>query len=138
MNKKALFIGLLVLGIALVCVGFFVLEGKAVKTYYGGCIGVGSGLFGLSLANLIMIRIKKKNPQITRIIDVEAKDERTMRINDMARAKAFAIMQILYAVLVIVLSLMGERLLIILLVWGVFMLSWAFYFMYFAKYAREM
>lgn len=136
-DRKGSFICLLVLGIALVCIGLFVLKGETVKTYSGGCIGVGSGLFGLSVANLILIRIRKKNPQITRIIDVEAKDERTMRINDMARAKAFAVMQILYAALVIVLSLMGERLLIILLVWGVFMFGWVIYFAYFAKYARE-
>ena len=122
----------------MVCIGLFVLKGKTVKTYSGGCIGVGSGLFGLSVANLILIRIRKKNPQITRIIDVEAKDERTMRINDMARARAFAIIQVLYAALVIVLALLGERLFVILLVWGVFMIGWIAYFAYFAKYAKEM
>ena len=137
-HKQEVYIALLVSGIALVYVGGFALEGIVSRALSGICIGIGSGLFGMSIANLVTIRIMKKHPEIERKIKIDAKDERTLRINNMARAKAFAITQILYAVLVIVLALMGENLLIILLVWGVFMLGWVFYFVYFAKYAKEM
>ena len=95
-KKKILFIGLLFLGIALVCAGFFVFTGEGYRELSGLCIGMGAGLFGMSLAQLVTIWTIEKRPQLRRKIEIDARDERTRLINEKARSKAFQAMGFMF------------------------------------------
>jgi uncharacterized membrane protein len=137
-RKKALFICLMILGAALVCVSGFVLKDESLKRISGVCAGFGGGLFGVALTQFITIRRFERNPEVRRRMEIDGKDERMIRINDRARSRAFAIVEVLYAILAMVLILMGVELIVVLLVIGVFVIGWVIYFMYAGKYAKEM
>lgn len=137
-RKKLIYFVLLLLGVGLVCVGAFAINGQEHKELSGVCIGIGAGLFGMAAGELIQQRIIEKNPEAKRRMDIDANDERHRRINDMARAKAFGVTQVLYAVLALVFVLIGERLLTILLVIGAYVVGWGVYLGCLGKYQKEM
>lgn len=137
-NKKALYTILSAIGIILSCAAVFILNDTAPKEVSGVCIGVGAGLFGLGAGQLATLLIMERHPETKRRIDIDARDERNMRINDMARAKAFGIMETIYGILALVLVLMGEPLLTVLLVIGAYVVGWGVYIGYLGKYQKEM
>jgi len=137
-KKKGLYIALLILGIALVGLQVFVLKDIGNKQLSGICIGVGAGLFGMGAGQLISIMVIEKHPEAKRKVDIEAKDERNMYINDRARARAFNAMEIILPILALVLILMGEPLLTVLLVIGAYLTGWGTYIGYLGKYQKEM
>lgn len=138
LKKKILFIGLLFLGIMLVCFGFFVFTGEGYRELSGLCIGMGAGLFGMSIAQLITIWTIEKRPQIRRQMEIDARDERTRLINDMARSKAFRAMEFMFpfAVVSILWGWMSAAALLVII--GVYVIGWVTYFLYLGKYAKEM
>lgn len=77
----------IVVGIIFATLGFFV-QDEAFKTLSGIGIGLGSGLLGLSIAQLYMIRYERKNPEEVKRNQVEFADERSVMIRDKAKAKA--------------------------------------------------
>ncbi|AIQ10854.1 hypothetical protein [Paenibacillus durus] len=81
---------LLVIGILLLAIGLLEV-GDMARNVSGLCIGIGSGLIGMSTANLIMIRYYAKHPALKRRQDIEAGDERSISINNLSKAKAFDI-----------------------------------------------
>lgn len=87
LKKQILWIGGIILGIIIATLGFFMRD-EALKTLSGLCIGIGSGLFGLSIAQLYMIRFERKHPEEVKRNEIEFKDERSVMIRDKAKAKA--------------------------------------------------
>ncbi|WP_019850001.1 hypothetical protein [Desulfitobacterium sp. PCE1] len=81
----------ILLGVIVLAVGIFVIDDN-LKTIAGLCIGIGAGLIGMNVANLIMNLYYKKHPAIKKQSDIESKDERTVAITNKAKAKAFDIM----------------------------------------------
>ncbi len=87
LKKQAVWIAGMIVGILLVTLGFF-MQDEAFKTISGILIGIGSGLFGLSVAQFYMISYEHKNPEIVKQNEIEFKDERSVMIRDKAKAKA--------------------------------------------------
>lgn len=87
LKKQILWIVGIILGILIATLGFFMRD-EALNTLSGLCIGIGSGLFGLSIAQLYMIRYERKNPEEVKRNEIEFKDERSVMIRDKAKAKA--------------------------------------------------
>lgn len=92
LKKKSFYIITLILGIALIGVSFL-FKGEDLKTISGLAIGIGSGLFGMSIANIIMKNLEQKDPEGMKQKEIEFKDERNTIIRYRAKAKAADIIQ---------------------------------------------
>lgn len=68
-------------------------------------IGIGSGIFGQNLGTMINIWAKKKDPQAAKQIEVEEKDERNISIRNMAKAKAYDLMVIVFGSMLMAIAL---------------------------------
>lgn len=137
-KKGILYTGLLLLGIVLFCIGGFIIKGEELKSVSGTFIGIGAGLFGMSIAQIIMLRIADKNPSYKRKMDIETKDERNIFIGNKAKAKAFDVMGVVFGVLMLIYALINVDLWITLLLVGAYLLVYVVYAVYLYKYTREM
>jgi hypothetical protein len=87
LKKKSFYIIVLILGIILLCISFL-LKGEELKLISGLFMGIGAGLFGMSIANIVMKNIEEKNPEAMKQKEIEFKDERNTIIRNRAKAKA--------------------------------------------------
>lgn len=92
LKKKPVYVMTLILGIILICASFL-FRGSELKTISGVLIGVGSGLLGISIANLYINHFEKKNPEVMKQNKIEFKDERNTIIRNKAKAVAGDITQ---------------------------------------------
>ena len=138
-NKKTiLYITLLIIGVVLAYIGGFVITGLELKSISGVCIGIGSGLFGMSIAQIIMIKIGDKNPSYEHKKNIEVMDERNTYIRNTSKSKAFDVMGVALGILMLVYALINADLLVILLLVGVYLFIYGVYIIYLSKYSKEM
>lgn len=137
LKKQSFYIATLVLGICLIAVSLF-LKGEELKSIAGICIGIGTGLFGSSIANLLMKRMEENNPKRMKQREVEFKDERNTLIRYKAKAKAADIIQWCIMGVAYITILIYTPLWVTLVTVGVFLLYnvLAIYFM--NKFQQEM
>ena len=80
-------------------------------------IGVGSGIFGHFMDNLIKYFSTKNHKELERQIQIDKNDERNILIAEKSKAKAYDLMIYLFASMLIIFSLMGvDKLAIIMIV----------------------
>jgi len=79
------------------------------------CIGLGCGVFGRGMGNIIGKRIMKSNPEQAKLVAIEEKDERNITIGNMAKGKAYDMMIFVFGALQVSFALMGVDLVVILL-----------------------
>ena len=70
------------------------------------CIGLGCGMFGHGMGNIISRQALKGSPEIARQIEIEQKDERNIAIGNQAKAKGFDMMTFAFGALMICFALM--------------------------------
>ena len=137
-NKSVIYYLCLFVGIGLFCVGGFILKAPELKAISGICIGIGSGLFGMSLAGIIEFKVQGKYPSYKRQMNIEAKDERNVSIRSKAKAKAFDVMGMVFGILMLIYVLIEADQLIIYLIVAAYLLVYAIYIFYINKYFKEM
>ena len=109
-------------GIGLVVVGFLLHKyslstDKMIVTIPYIFIGVGCGIFGHSMDNLIKYFSTKNHKELERRIQIDKNDERNILIAEKSKAKAYDLMIYLFVSILIILSLMGvDKLAIIMIV----------------------
>lgn len=137
-NKKGLYIIILIIGIGLFGIGglLFKTDGEASLSFV--LIGIGAGLLGMSVGELIKQSLIKKNPDYLERIEIETNDERNVFIKNKAKAKAFDWMITVYAILMLIYTLMSLNTAAVLMLVGAYLLVWGTYFVYFNKYYKEM
>ncbi|WP_414150801.1 hypothetical protein ACIZ62_17650 [Acetobacterium carbinolicum] len=102
------------------------------------CIGLGCGIFGHGMGELISQRAIKNHPDIEKQIEIDKKDERNIAITRRAKAKAYDIMIPVFGALLLTVALMGVDLIIVLLLVSAYLFV-VFYGVYYrVKYDREM
>ncbi|AKG37118.1 hypothetical protein [Paenibacillus durus] len=131
-NAIVLATGILLLGAGLLGVG------DMARNVSGLCIGIGSGLIGMSIANLIMIRYYAKRPAIKRQQEIEAGDERSVSINNLSKAKAFDITVKIMMLIPFLLILADSPLWITLAVVAFYLFSYSIRYYYLVKYSKVM
>lgn len=102
------------------------------------CIGVGCGLFGQGMGNIISTKSIKNYPEIQKQIEIEKNDERNVTISNRAKAKAFDIMIFVFGALMLSFALMGVKLIVILMLVFAYLLVIGFGIYYRCKYDKEM
>ncbi|MDP4094529.1 MAG: hypothetical protein Q8920_14360 [Bacillota bacterium] len=116
-NKMYLFYLLTLLGIVLVCTGGFVksINGKNIS---GPIIGIGAGLFGMSVGSIFNLKIEKKCPEVFQKKNIEVNDERNIVIRDKAGSRTNQIMGYVIYLITLSLSLMNVSMYIIFFMVG--------------------
>lgn len=79
------------------------------------CIGLGCGVFGQGMGNIISHQVMRNNSSIQKQLEIEQKDERNISIACHAKAKAYDMMTFVFGALLISFALMGVDLIPILL-----------------------
>lgn len=110
------------LGIGLIVVGFLVHKNsvstdKMIITIPYIFIGVGCGIFGHFMGNVIKCVSTKNHEELEKQIQIDKNDERNILIAEKSKAKAYDLMIYLFAAMLIIFSLMSvEKLVIIIIV----------------------
>ena len=78
------------------------------------CIGLGCGIFGHGLGDLLARKAYRKYPELERQLEIERLDERNVMIGDRAKARAYDLMIYVYAALMLAFALMGESLWVVI------------------------
>ena len=104
---------------ALIALGILLLAGGLILTLRGAnlprtaqiaayvCIGVGCGLFGHGMGEVVSARARRADPEGFRQKDIETKDERNIALANRSKAKAFDVMTFVFGALMIAFALMG-------------------------------
>lgn len=137
LKKKSFYLFTMIIGICLIGVSLF-LRSEELKSISGVFIGIGAGLFGVSIVNLYMKKLEENNPDIKKQNQIDLKDERNITIQNRAKAKAGDITQWLIMGIAYITILIEAQLWVTLVVVGVF-LMYNFLGLYFTnKYQQEM
>ena len=79
------------------------------------CVGLGCGLFGHGLGEIVSERAIRSCPKIQRELKIEMNDERNIAIANRAKAKAFDMMTFIFGALMLSFTLMGVDIAAVLL-----------------------
>lgn len=102
------------------------------------CIGLGCGVFGQGMGNIMSRKALKNSPDIQKQIEIEKNDERNLAIGNRAKAKAYDMMIFVFGALMVAFALMGiEIRTVLLLVFAyLFVVGYGIYFR--CKFEKEM
>ena len=102
------------------------------------CIGVGCGLFGHGMGNVISERAINSAPELKKKLDIEKNDERNVAIANKAKGKAFDVMTWVFSALMVSFALMGIDTVAVLLLVFAYLLVHGFAIYYRFKFDKEM
>lgn len=102
------------------------------------CIGIGCGLLGQGVGELITHRSEKRRPELRRQREIEQNDERNIAVRDRAQAQAYRIMIFVFSSLTVAFGLMGVELRVILMLVAAYLLVCGCTVYYSIKYRKEM
>lgn len=102
------------------------------------CIGLGSGLFGHGMGEVLCDRALRGSPEIKHALEIEQQDERNIAIADRAKGRAFDQMTFIFGALMVSFALMGVELAAVLLLVFAYLLVQGFALYYRFKFEREM
>ena len=102
------------------------------------CIGIGCGLFGHGMGNVISERAINSYPELKRQLDIEKNDERNVAIANRAKGKAFDMMTFVFGALMLSFALMGIDMVAVLLLVFAYLLVHGFGLYYRFKFDKEM
>lgn len=137
-NYVSTIIGLILLGVGLYLVKTIVDPQGIMLAFPYVCVGIGCGIFGNGMGNIISNKVVKGNPEVAKQIEINANDERNIAISNRAKAKAYDIMIFIFGALMVSFTLMGiDTIAILLLVCAyLFVIGYGIY--YRCKYDKEM
>jgi uncharacterized membrane protein len=99
--KPFLFILGIVAGVVLITTGCMIND-EELKSLSGVCIGIGAGLLGMFIANLVTYRMALRNPEAFAAKNREVNDERNTMIRDRAGAKTNRILMIVISIVTLI------------------------------------
>ena len=102
------------------------------------CIGLGCGVFGQGLGEILSRRNEKNNPEAARQREVEENDERNIVLRDRAQASTFRVMIRVFGALFLALALMETELRVVLLLVAAYIYICGCSVWYSVKYRKEM
>jgi len=143
MNKTILSNLITVVGVSLLTVGVYFI--KSIEDPQGLlralpyiCIGLGSGMFGHGMGEIMTRYAMKHNPAAAKQLAIEKKDERNQAIANRAKAKAYDMMVFVLGALITAIALMAIDLTVVLLLAFayLFILGYGTYYRF--KYYKDM
>ena len=138
MKKKSYNIGCLIVGILLIVISIVLCLTVPNKKVSGICIGLGSGLVGVSCSNLFMLQWYKNHPEELKKARIEATDERNELIRNKAKAKGADILQWFILGAAWVATFAGLPIWMTILLIGIYVLKFILELWLMTKYNKEM
>ena len=107
-------------GILLLTIGIFLVKRFPVPLGYMRalpyvCIGIGCGVFGQGMGNIISSKAVINSPALQKQMEIAKTDERNVAIASRAKSKAYDMMTFVFAALMLSYSLMGVDMIAVLL-----------------------
>lgn len=102
------------------------------------CIGVGSGIFGHGMGNVIEDKTFQNHPELKKQFEILCNDERNVVISNRAKAKGYELMTYSVGILLVVFALMRVDLIVILLLVFTYLSIQGYALYYRMKYDKEM
>lgn len=102
------------------------------------CIGLGCGVFGHGIGEIISYKTIRKNPDIERQIEIDKRDERNIAIGNRAKAKAYDMMTFLFGGLLIAFALMEVDMIVLLILVFFYLFIHGYGIYYRFKFDKEM
>lgn len=130
--------GALLLGAGLVLLKQFAEPSGIMLALPYVCIGVGCGIFGHGMGNIVSRAAQKNNPALQKQVEIDKNDERNKAISDKAKGKSYDLMVFVFGALMVSFALMGvDTVAVIMLVCAyLFVVGCGVY--YRIKYEKEM
>lgn len=132
-----------ILGLSLLAIGLYLIKTIAepqgmMKALPYVCVGIGCGIFGQGMGNVICDKVIKSSPSAEKQLEIDRNDERNIAIGNRAKAKAYDMMIFVFGSLLLAFALMGvDMTAILLLVFAyLFVAGYGIYYRF--KYDREM
>lgn len=133
----------IVLGLGLLAIGLYLIKTSgdpqgAMRALPYVCIGIGCGLFGHGMGNIISERAIHSDPELKKKLDIEKNDERNIAIANKAKGKAFDMMTFVFGALMVSFALMGVDMFAVLLLVFAYLFVHGFALYYRFKFDKEM
>lgn len=143
MNQKKLSALLTILGLLLIAAGLILVKTTAdpqgiLRTLPYISIGLGCGIFGHGMGDIISRKATKNNPAFAKQIEIEKNDERNVAIGNRAKAKSYDMMVFVYGALMLAFTLMGADFTVIILFVAAYLFVIGYGVYYRCKYDKEM
>jgi hypothetical protein len=137
MKKEAKYYYLSVFGFILLGLGLYlsktIIEAEGImRALPYVCIGLGCGILGHGIGEIISYKALKSSPDIRKQINIEKLDERNILITSRAKAKAYDMMVFIFGALMLAFALMEvDMIAILLLVFAyLFIIAYGLYYRY--------
>ena len=101
-------------------------------------VGVGCGVFGHGMGNVISRKAMKNHPEIEKQQEIERRDERNVAIVSRAKSKAYDMMIFVFGALMLSFALMNVELRVILMLVLSYLFVVGYGIYYRVKYDKEM
>lgn len=143
MRSKSLNYTQIIIGLLLLVAGLYLVktagssQGVMASIPYIS-IGIGCGLFGHGMGNVISERALSSDPDLQKQMEIEKKDERNVAIANMAKGKAFDMMTYVFGALMLSFALMGVDMIPLLLLVFAYLFVHGFAIYYRIKFDKEM
>ncbi|MEA4853071.1 MAG: hypothetical protein VB082_02205 [Christensenella sp.] len=143
MKKSKMDFVIVVVGFILLGVGLYlaksILDPQGfMKAFPYVCVGLGCGLFGHGMGNIISRKAIQTDPNIEKQLEIDKKDERNITISSKAKSKAYDIMTFVFGALMIAFALMEIDLIAVLLLVFLYLFVQGCAIYYRCKYDKEM
>jgi hypothetical protein len=143
MRRKTFDYLLTFLGFALLASGLYLIKSEwellgFLRTLPYISIGLGCGIFGHGMGNIISYKAYQHNPDMKKQIEIEQKDERNIAITNHAKAKAYDLMLFVFGALMLSFALLEINMVVILLLVFGYLLVVISFIYHLMKYDREM
>lgn len=102
------------------------------------CMGVGLSIFSVNFGTVIMNIMMMKNPQATKQIEIQQKDERNQSISNKAKAKAYDLTILVHFAILLAFSLMNVDMYVLLTLAAAYLFSLITNSYYRVKYFKKM
>ena len=130
--------GILLLGLGLYFVGSSMELQGFMRVFPYVCIGLGCGVFGHGMGNIISDKKNRKDPAREKLLEIEKADERNIAITNRAKAKAYNLMLFVFSALMIAFALMGVDIAAVLLFVAAYLFVQGYAIYYRCRYEKEM
>lgn len=134
----AVVFGFLLLGIGLYLIKITIEPQGIMKVLPYVCVGLGCGIWGHGMGEIISQRAVKNHPEVEKQIKIIKLDERNIAIANLAKAKAFDMMVFLFGALLLTFSLMRIDMIAIILLVFVYLFVIGYGIYYRCKFDKEM
>ena len=133
----------IILGVLLLAIGVYLIRISGdpqgvMRALPYVCIGIGCGLFGHGMGNVISEQAIHSDPALKKKLDIEKNDERNIAIANKAKGKAFDMMTFVFGALMVSFALMGVDMVAVLLLVFAYLSVHSFALYYRFKFDKEM